>query len=475
MTPFLGGGSAWPLQETVNTTVAPDGTTQTQLDVTLPPGSPTMTPGTYQLDLQPQTNLGAAFAWVEPNSAWATATAPIPIAQFTVMGQGPTLASATNLGLIGPQAQSVSGFIDPANYQSAVALYRFTVPAWPDLAVRRQGPRARHQQPVAFHGSRCSTRMATCWRRAAPAAARAPIRPIRSWSRAWGRARISSGSPPPRNVPGHAGGYDPVIGEAGDRRREPTGWSVPARRLRHADHTSHQAGRLQPGLRRLARSLAHRAGPDLLRRRSMSTGLSVPDRQETALTVVNSSGRSWSISAVSYQSAQNRLSFIFNEALPPGSYSLMAPTQGGLTDLSGRPVGGPLGNPSNVLASWTVAAPTGLSDPSNLGVLWPGLVNVTWDAAVTGTTTLAVGQDVRRRFVVICPGFYGVQTQPGDRLGQRPDRRQPGRDGRGSGQPDATPHDGDDSRPGRVSHADHRRRVHGRVGPVDAQAAVAGL
>ncbi len=66
-----------------------------------------------------------------------------------------------------------------------------------------------------------------------------------------------------------------------------------------------------------------------------------------------------------------------------------------------------------MLASWTVAAPTGPSDPNNLGVLWPGLVNVTWDAAVSGTTTLAAGQTSDERFVVICPGFYGLQTQPG--------------------------------------------------------------
>ena len=90
----------------------------------------------------------------------------------------------------------------------------------------------------------------------------------------------------------------------------------------------------------------------------------------------------------------------------------MAPTQGGLTDLVGRPVVGPAGNPSDVLASWTVAAPTGPSDPNNLGVLWPGPVNVTWDAAVSWTTTLAAGQTSDERFVAIYSGFYGLQTQP---------------------------------------------------------------
>jgi hypothetical protein len=127
-TPYVGGINAAPVMEAVTTATAADGTPQTQLVVSLPAGSPTFGPGTYQIDLVPLTNLAAVFAAVEPDSAWATATAPIPIAQFTVLGQGPTLEDATGLGTIGPEVQNIPGSLDPGNYQSAVALYQFTLP-----------------------------------------------------------------------------------------------------------------------------------------------------------------------------------------------------------------------------------------------------------------------------------------------------------------------------------------------------------
>ena len=119
----------------------------------------------------------------------------------------------------------------------------------------------------------------------------------------------------------------------------------------------------------------------------------VPDQQETALEVVNASGQVWPITAVNYDTSTYTLSFIFDEPLPAGTYSLIEPAQGGLTDLSGQPLVVPARNPSGVLATWTVA-PTGPSDPDNLGVVWPGPVNVTWDSAITRTTLLVPGQEV---------------------------------------------------------------------------------
>ena len=356
VTQFLGGGGgAWALQETVNTTVAPDGTIQTQLDITLPPGSPTMTPGTYQLDVQPLSNLGAAFAWVEPTSAWATATAPIPIARFTVVGQGPTFGGAARPGTHRPEGAERLGF----HRSRQLSIGRRAVPVQRTrrtaLAVRRQGPRARHRQPVAIHGH--AVRLE--WRRAGHA---------QRQRRLGGRFDRSRAGPGPgagyvlprdlrrRQRTGQAGGYDPESGKPGTAGvNDPAGpfqlelsATPTTESTRLVDFNLDYADSLEPSPTGL--DLTFSAPVDV-------TGLSVPDRQETALTVVDSSGRSWPISAVSYQSAQDRLSFIFNEALPPGRYTLVAPTQGGLTDLSGRPVGGPVGNPSNVLASWTVAAP----------------------------------------------------------------------------------------------------------------------
>ena len=81
------------------------------------------------------------------------------------------------------------------------------------------------------------------------------------------------------------------------------------------------------------------------------------------MTVVNSSGRTWPITATDYQESRNSLSFIFDEPLPAGTYSLEVPAHGGLTDLSGDPVIGPSGSPPGILATWTVAAPRGRSNP----------------------------------------------------------------------------------------------------------------
>ena len=106
------------------------------------------------------------------------------------------------------------------------------------------------------------------------------------------------------------------------------------------------------------------------------------------------------------------MGFIFDEPLPAGTYRLVDPVQGGLTDPSGLPLVAPAGNPSGVLATWTIA-PTGAERPDNLGVVWPGPINVTWDSSISRTTLLAAGQETAYRFVVICPGTYGVQTLVG--------------------------------------------------------------
>ena len=136
-----------------------------------------------------------------------------------------------------------------------------------------------------------------------------------------------------------------------------------------------------------------------------------PDQQQTALEVVNSSGRDWPTTAVEYQTSTNTLSLLFDEPLPAGSYSLVEPARGGLTDLSGMPVVPSSGNPPGVLASWTVPVPSGPSDPNNLGVIWPGPVNVTWTSPITGTDVLTADQETTYRFVVSFPGIYEVQTQ----------------------------------------------------------------
>jgi hypothetical protein len=410
VTPYLGGASTSPVVETVATTTAANGASETQLVVTLPPGSPALAPSAYQLDIVPGAALASAFGMIEPTSAWASISPqPIPIAGFTILGQGATLGGATDVGPIGPTTLSVSGSLDPGDYRSAVALYRITLPPGNHWRLNAQVEAQALGSPLLSAMALFDAQGELLATRDVGAGTFAdPIDPdlITNLEPGTYYIGVSAG----RNLPGNAGGYEPVTGTPGivglNERGGPfvldlTATPTPPP-INLVGMNLDYADALEPSPTGLDLSFS---GPVDV------SALSLPDQQETALLVVNSSGKVWPITAVDYQPAQDRLSFLFNEPLPAGSYSLVVPSQGGLTDLAGGPVLGPATNPPGVLASWTVAVPSGPGNPDNLGVLWPGPVNVTWHPAVSGSTTLAAGQESEYRFVVIVPGIYEVQTQ----------------------------------------------------------------
>jgi hypothetical protein len=144
------------------------------------------------------------------------------------------------------------------------------------------------------------------------------------------------------------------------------------------------------------------------------------DAQQTALEVVDSSGRVWPTTAIHYEVDGSQLTMIFDQPLAPGSYSLVVPNQGGLTDLAGLTVDG--GSTStNVLASWSIA-PSATVDSrggvDELGVLWPMAADVTWPsphAGLSGTTQLQAGQSDSYQFGIIVPAIYelGILNQLG--------------------------------------------------------------
>jgi hypothetical protein len=408
-TPYLGGSSLWPVDETVDTTTAADGSTQNQLVVSLPAGSPAMLPGTYQISVLPSSFLAQAYALVEPDSAWANSTAPIPIGQFTVLARAATFAGATNLGTIGPATQTVSGIIEPSVEQSAVQLYQFSVPTGGQWNFNAQldstSIDSRLQSVLTLFDARGDVLATT-------GGVDDSIDPDLTASLASGTYFIGvSGA---GNVPGIPGGYDPITGMPGTGGLSAPGGpfvldltATPVvRSTSLVDFQLDHADVLETAPTGLDLTFSGAVDVD---------SLASPDHRVTALSVVDSWGRTWPISYMDPddQSSQDSLSFLFDEPLPPGNYSLVVPTQGGLTDLAGNPVVGPAGSSPGVLATWTVAAPTGPADPENLGVIWPGSINVTWSTPVTGSDTLAAGQEVDDRFVVICPGIYEVQAQVG--------------------------------------------------------------
>jgi hypothetical protein len=408
-TPYLGGNSLLPLQVAVTTTTDDDGnTTQSQMVITPVAGDPTLLPGTYQLDIHPGTALDTAFSFIDASTAW-TSSQPIPIAQFTVMGQGITFGDATSLGDVGTTTWSVSGFIDPQSSQHQIALYQITLPQgnlWQlNAQVLAQAIGSPLEAGLAIFGSDGNLLAASI-----PGDGLAPFSNDPYLSKGLEPGTYYLAVSDFDNVPGLSGSYDLQTGTPGTAGFEDSGGAFQLHMIATpvvgsttlTSDTLQYGDSLEPSPTGLELTFS---GPVDL------TPLFLPDQQETALEVVGASGQVWPITADSYQAATNTLDFNFDEPLPAGSYSLVVPAQGGLTDLSGLQVVVPAGNPPGVLASWTVAPDSGPSDPDDLGVVWPGPVNVTWDSGITKTIELTAGQDVSYRFVVICPGIYDVQTQ----------------------------------------------------------------
>ena len=411
-TSLLGGVNPLaPLQAAITTTTDADGTTtQSQLTITPAAGDPPLLPGTYQLDIRPGTLLDAGFSLIDPSPVW-TSTQPTPIAQFTSrLGQEGVLGDATKLGNIGPTTLSVSGFVDPQGSQTQVALYQITLPPgehWQlNAKVLTQAIDSPLQAGLTLFDSNGDV-VATS--NAGQGMSLDPNEP--SFIEGLAPGTYYVGVSAEGNLPGRPGGYDLKTETPGTN-----GFNV-------SDGAFQLQLFAEPAVGTTILTSSNLDYGDPLG--SSPTGLDltfsgpidaaplfVPDQQETALDVVDASGRVWPITPVNYQISTHTLNFIFDESLPAGRYSLVDPAQGGLTDLSGLPLVVPAGNPPGVLASWTVA-PSGPSNPDNLGVVWPGPVNVTWNSAITRTTELNAGQETSYRFVVICPGVYAVQTQVG--------------------------------------------------------------
>ena len=97
------------------------------------------------------------------------------------------------------------------------------------------------------------------------------------------------------------------------------------------------------------------------------------------------------------------MSFVFDQPLPSGQYTVVAPS-GGLTDLIGRAPVSPGPNPG-VLATFTVEPQTSQTVAGNLGVLWPSP-----QAQVSQFATIPPGQEFVSRVVVPVTGFYTLET-----------------------------------------------------------------
>ena len=98
------------------------------------------------------------------------------------------------------------------------------------------------------------------------------------------------------------------------------------------------------------------------------------------------------------------MSFVFNQPLPQGQYTVVVPPSGGLVDLTGRAPVSP-GHIPGVLASFTVKPQTSQAIAGNLGVLWPSP-----QAQVSQFATIPPGQEFVSRVVVPATGLYTLKT-----------------------------------------------------------------
>ncbi len=134
------------------------------------------------------------------------------------------------------------------------------------------------------------------------------------------------------------------------------------------------------------------------------TSLMNAGNNSSAFWVVDQSGRTWAVTATSYNESQARLNLAFNQPLPPGQYTLYDSPSHGLKDLAGWSPVAP-GLPAGVLASWTVSTSTPAVVPGYLGTLWPSLQN-----GVADSETIVLGQVITSQVFVPVEGLYALQT-----------------------------------------------------------------
>ena len=376
----------------------------------------TLPAGQYEIDLAGGTSISyAASGALGPGPQLWDPNQDHEIGTFTVLGQGPTLSTATPLGMIGPQGQTIGGSIDPNNPNSAVDFYQFTLQKgrlWQvGIALSAESVGSRLQPDLALFDSN-GTLLAT--RNSGTGLPSDPNDPYLFAGLQPGTYYVGvSGA---GNLPYGPGGYDPVLGIPGANGIAQNGGPLPfALSLIAAPHA--QATRLVNfSLDYNAADSASPTGFTLKLSGPIDvSNLFIPDAQETALEVVDSSGRVWPVTPENYFISGSSLQLIFDRPLPAGNYTLVSSPEGGLLDLGGQPISNASGS-SSVLATWSVSPQTPPHAANDLGVLWPLSSNALGgndSGELQETTDLAPGQGTTYRFTIIVPGYYKLVTEPG--------------------------------------------------------------
>jgi hypothetical protein len=132
--------------------------------------------------------------------------------------------------------------------------------------------------------------------------------------------------------------------------------------------------------------------------------LNTAGNNHSAFWVVDQSGHAWFLTPTSYDASLAQVSFVFDQPLPPGRYTLFNSTSEGFKDLAGWAPVAP-GLPQGALATWTIPPITPPVVPGNLGVVWPSQQD-----GVADSERILPGQVATSQVYVPMQGLYTLRT-----------------------------------------------------------------
>ncbi|QEH32979.1 hypothetical protein OJF2_14710 [Aquisphaera giovannonii] len=360
-----------------------DGTTATiQLDSPLPAGH-------YRLVLAANT---AESFWFG-SGLWDSSEDQV-LSDFTVASQGATLDAATDLGVVGGDVTTVSNSLDLAA-RNDVQLYKLTLASGQEwrlgIQVDAQSIGSGLLPALALFDASGNVIQVRNDGTGRPLAPNDPYL----------FARLSAGTyyvgvSGAWNLPGQAGGYDPVSGTMGTSGVPQEGGAY---------RLSLVADAIDAPTAVTGFSL-HWADPLDPSPTTLTVAFSGPIDGQSLLSwkplfAVDGSGRQWPLIPVGYDEGLSQVTFAFDGPTPAGSYTLVDPA-GGLTDLVGDvPVA--TGLPAGVLATWTVGDRPTAPGEDDLGVIWPSQAG-----GKSGVIHLVPGESRSLRVVVPVGDLYSI-------------------------------------------------------------------
>ncbi|WP_435007901.1 hypothetical protein P12x_005165 [Tundrisphaera lichenicola] len=383
---------------TLTPIMGPQGSLTEELDfqdptgsrILLTPGAP-LSNGRYQLLLSADN-----FLLTSDNQPITTGGVDLAISSFTI-GRRPI--EVIDLGQAGPIVRSTDGILDLATNPGAVGLYRLSIPAghhWRlGLSVTTPDGRAPSLTVLSLFDAQGNLIDSASGGHAGSV----------------GDPYLFDGVSPgtylvgisgPGNIPGTPTGYDPASGLVGTSETGAIGG--PFRLSFVADSADLPTS--VTGVR-VDRGDAHSTVPTGLTIQFSGT-IQVKDLLSgvSPATLVDSSGVSWDMTPIAYDETNARLSFLFNQPLPLGRYTLKVADGGSLVDLAGLVPRAP-GFPAGVLGNIEIVP--GSTRSENLGALLPGVAS----AGLSTTVQVAAGGSIIRHFQVFQPGIYTISMAGG--------------------------------------------------------------